>query len=938
MHPHLLGASLLGHGKAHAQAQLGVVFEQGVGPRRTESPLGGGIGNARHGRAPGLGAAGGVRPVHALTEQLGEQLGVRGFAATGTGGRKLHQRGVELGALHRVGIEHPRLGLQPQAPVPTTFGLVVELGRLHGKGVGGTHVGAASAAGAVELGNQQREPGARGGLLGSLQGHRLHALRGALGFIGADQVGTDDRMGAHEGAAVALDAGIRLPAGRAHRDTALFEGGQAHLDAAVLIAGEGADGQVIALLGVHREQDAAHHVGQIRPVHLLLQGRIRPLGRNRHLHHVGHALVDGGVVHGHDLFALGTVGADHGVLHLLHRLVLGHQTADLEERRLQHHVHPLAQANAGGNALGVDGEQPHVAACQGALHGAWQTLVQLIGSPGGVQQEHAPGLDLGGHVVLVHVALVVAGHQIRPLHVVGGADGLGRKAQMGLGHAEGLLGVVLEVGLGVQVGEVSQNGNGIVGGAHRAVAAQTPELAAVRVGVVQVVKHRHRQGKVGHVVLNAHGEAAHRLFGRQVAKHRHNLRGVGVLGAQSVATADHAHLASTIAFGNHPHDVLEQGLAGTTHDLAAIHDRNALHAFRQGRQEMAGAERTVQVDLQEAVALLVPFPGSPGVQVVHGLLDRAGHAAHGHHHVGGVRGAVVVEQMVGTPGDLPHPGHVVLHNIRQLGVGGVVGLANLEVHVAVLDGGPQARMLRVQRMGAEAVQGIPVHELDQLLGVRHLDAGKLVRGAEAVEEVHEGNAARNRGKMGHRRQVRRLLHAAGAQLGKAGVPAGHDVGVVAEDAQSVSSHGAAGHMQHAWEPLARNAVEHRHHEHQALAGGVAGAQRAGLQRAVDGTYGPSLRLHLHQLHRLAEHVQTALGAPLVRVPRHGRRRGDGVDGRDLREIIGHVGRCLIAVDGNEFAHVVPASHLLDSIQIGKAPTRAMPAGAQVLRLWGLKPP
>ncbi len=64
-------------------------------------------------------------------------------------------------------------------------------------------------------------------------------------------------------------------------------------------------------------------------------------------------------------------------------------------------------------------------------------------------------------------------------------------------------------------------------------------------------------------------------------------------------------------------------------------------------------------------------------------------------------------------------------------------------------------------------------------------------GAEAVEEVQEGNAALNGGQMGHGAQVHDLLRVGGAQHGKAGLAAGHNVGVVAEDGQRVGGQARA---------------------------------------------------------------------------------------------------------------------------------------------------
>ena len=60
-----------------------------------------------------------------------------------------------------------------------------------------------------------------------------------------------------------------------------------------------------------------------------------------------------------------------------------------------------------------------------------------------------------------------------------------------------------------------------------------------------------------------------------------------------------------------------------------------------------------------------------------------------------------------------------------------------------------------------------------------------MRSTEAVKEVQEGDAALNGGQMRYGAQVHNLLRAVGAEHGIAGLAAGVNVGVVAEDAQGV---------------------------------------------------------------------------------------------------------------------------------------------------------
>ena len=155
--------------------------------------------------------------------------------------------------------------------------------------------------------------------------------------------------------------------------------------------------------------------------------------------------------------------------------------------------------------------------------------------------------------------------------------------------------------------------------------------------------------------------------------------------------------------------------------------------------------------------------------------------------------------------------------------------------------------------------------------------------------------------MGHRAQVHDLLDVALSQHGEAGLAAGHDVGVVAEDVQGVGGHGAGGDMEHRGQLLGRDLIHVGDHQQQALRRGVGGGQGAGSQRAVDRAGGAGLGLHLHHLYLGAEDILQAVGGPLVNQVGHGAGRGDRVDRRNLGERIGDMRRRVVAVHGLELS-------------------------------------
>ena len=132
----------------------------------------------------------------------------------------------------------------------------------------------------------------------------------------------------------------------------------------------------------------------------------------------------------------------------------------------------------------------------------------------------------------------MAGDEVGLVDVVRALDGLVAEAEVRDGHAAGLLGVVLEVGLHILVGMVADDLDGVLVGADGTVAAETPELAldgafrsGVRCGMLL-------EGQVGDIVVDADGEVALRLVLRQLFIDGEDGCGRRILGAKAITAAD----------------------------------------------------------------------------------------------------------------------------------------------------------------------------------------------------------------------------------------------------------------------------------------------------------------------------------------------------------------------------------------------------------------
>ena len=140
-----------------------------------------------------------------------------------------------------------------------------------------------------------------------------------------------------------------------------------------------------------------------------------------------------------------------------------------------------------------------------------------------------------------------------------------------------------------------------------------------------------------------------------------------------------------------------------------------------------------------------------------------------------------------------------------------------------------------------------------------------------------------------------FLYRGGREQREAGTAHGHHVLVIAEDREGMRGERARGHVEDRCGQLACDLVHVRDHQQQALRRCESRRQRTGLQRAVDGTGGAALTLHLDDRRHITPDVRPALAGPLVRQFRHGGRGRDRIDRAHLVQAVGDAGAGFVAV-------------------------------------------
>ena len=347
-------------------------------------------------------------------------------------------------------------------------------------------------------------------------------------------------------------------------------------------------------------------------------------------------------------------------------------------------------------------------------------------------------------------------------------------------------------------------------------------------------------------------------------------------------------------------DVQIERFAGGARFFGAIKNGDLADGCGEGFHEMLHRERPIQADLQEAKLL------ATGVEVFDGFMRRFRAGTHHHQNAIGIGCAEIIKEVIRASDHLGEPIHGAL---SELGAGIVIriaALAHLEKHVRILCRASQHRVFRRKSALAVLEDAVHVDEGAHVVFVQHFDLVHFVGGAEAVEEVEEGNSRLERCGVCDEGEVHGFLHGIRAEHGVARGAAEHDVAVIAENGKGMGGHGARRNMKCGWRQLAGDLVHVGDHEQQSLRSRKSRGQRAGLQRAMHRARGSAFALHLHHVRHGAPDVLDTLRGPFVGPLTHRRGWRDGIDGNHFIDAVRHVGYRFIGVHGLELTlHVSP---------------------------------
>ncbi|KAF5048362.1 hypothetical protein DSECCO2_450910 [anaerobic digester metagenome] len=474
-----------------------------------------------------------------------------------------------------------------------------------------------------------------------------------------------------------------------------------------------------------------------------------------------------------DILALLEEGLLDILLDQVNGLSLGKNLTDLEEGSLHNGIDAASKPGLLGNLESVDVVEADLLLDDLLLHLTGQVLKYFVGRNLAVEQKYTTLLERAEHVIATDVCGVVTSDEVgmvdQPRHL----ERALAEAQVTYCDTTTLLGVVGEISLCIEVGIVADDLDGVLVCTNGTVGAKTPEHAGHNILGGDVDGLVDGDGAIGDVIVDANGEVVESLACKVVI-HSLGVAGGEVLAGQTEASADYLHVGSAhLAEGGN--DILVEGLAEGTGFLGAVEYGDSLHRGGNCLYKVFCTERAIKAHLQNTgLSTLL-------VQVVTGPFKGIGTASHDNDNIGCIGIADIVKEVVGTAGKRGNLIHVLLHHLRKCFIIRVYGLTTLEVYVLVLGGDFQLRVLGAHGTLAEAADILFVYQRLEIFIGDLLDLLKLMGCPETIEEAEERNLCLECGQMGNQGQVHGLLNVVCTGHGKAGVAAGHDVGVISEN-------------------------------------------------------------------------------------------------------------------------------------------------------------
>ena len=244
------------------------------------------------------------------------------------------------------------------------------------------------------------------------------------------------------------------------------------------------------------------------------------------------------------------------------------------------------------------------------------------------------------------------------------------------------------------------------------------------------------------IVIDADGEMVFGLCFVEFGKHGPHHCGREFFGGEPVASTDHARHSGKLTIRetlkHRRDDILIERFARTARFFGAIQNRDGFDARWQRLEEVFDRKRTVQPHAHHADFFAARD------EVLDGFLNGFTAGTHDHNDPFGIGRTSKIEWTIMPSGQDREPIHRARDDFRHGLVVRIDRLASLKVHVRVLCGATNRRMVWRQASSAMLAHQTIIDHRPDVVGLERFDFGNLVRGAKSVEHVQKRHAGLER--------------------------------------------------------------------------------------------------------------------------------------------------------------------------------------------------
>ena len=402
-------------------------------------------------------------------------------------------------------------------------------------------------------------------------------------------------------------------------------------------------------------------------------GSVSPWSRDINLYNVLMTCINSIPVLFYDILTLLAVRSFSSCLHIFNSVLKRNDVGKLEECGLKNSINSCTHTCFFTQLNTVDCIEIDVILSKVSLNLTRKMLFKTFHIPDSIQKESTAWLDVGNHIVLVDIALVMTGNKVSLVNEICRLDRCLTETQVRNCYTAWFLWVVWEVSLSVQISMVADDLDRVLVSTYSTVRTETPELTCCCTCRSSVRAFCNIKWKICNVIIDADCKS----WLCCIIVYSDDLFRSCILWTQTVSACKYWNIVefSTLKSCN---NVKVKRFAQWARFLSSVKNWDSLYWVRNSFNKLVCNERSVKSNLNKTVLAAV------SVQVIYSFFNCIVNRTHSNNYVFCVSSAVVVEELVVCTKLSVNLVHIFFNDCRHIVIVWITCFSCLEEDVRIL--------------------------------------------------------------------------------------------------------------------------------------------------------------------------------------------------------------------------------------------------------------